>query len=203
MNTIEFTRAASGRPSAPRNVTAGLQGEALILELRTAQTTLDRRRRERLREETPPLRAPSASPERMLHQFPSLGERLDRLDRSLPQEQLPPEHLEQISPKQNEGGLQADHSAAEKTVITPILRASLQAFRARLEWLVSGGRENVASGESFTEQIIRTHDQQLKAASRVLAISAAVAGSWLTLVPLSGAVVLPGKLVVELSVKKI
>ena len=206
MNTIEFTRpgrAAASGPSPPRHVTAGLQGEALILELRTAQTTLDRRRRERLRKETPPPRAPSASPERMLHQFPSLGERPDRLDRSLPQEQSPLKHQEQLPPKHNEEELRPDHGAAEKAAIAPILRASLQALRTYLEWLVSGGRENVASGESFTEQIIRTHDQQLKTASRVLAISAAVAGSWVTLVPLSGAVVLPGKLVVESSLKKI
>ncbi|HEY2533953.1 MAG TPA: HlyD family type I secretion periplasmic adaptor subunit [Xanthobacteraceae bacterium] len=234
MNTIEFTRpggAAAGRPSARRNVPAGPQGEALILELRTAKATLDRHRRERLgseappplvpsaspermlhqspnsgeqldrhrrerlRNEAPPPLAPSASPERMLHQFPSLGEQLDRLDRSLPQEQLPP--------ADNEGELRASHSAAEKAAITPILRAGVQTLRTYLEWLVSGGRETVASGESFAEQIIRTHDRQLKAASRVLTISVAVAGSWVTLVPLSGAVVLPGKLVVESSVKKI
>ena len=205
MNTIEFTRpgrAATSRPSAPRHVTAGLQGEALILELRTAQTTLDRRRRERLRKETPPPRAPSASPERMLHQFPSLGERPDRLDRSLPQEQPPLKHQEQLPPKHNEKELRPDHGAAEKAAIAP-LRASLQALRTYLEWLVSGGRENVASSENFAEQIMRTHDLQLKTASRVLTISVAVAGSWVTLVPLSGAVVLPGKLVVESSLKKI
>ena len=205
MNTVEFTRpgrAAASRPSAPRHVTAGLQGEALILELRTAKTTLDRHRRERLRKETPPPRAPSASPERMLHQFPTLGEQLDRLDRGLPQEQLPSEHQEQTSSKHNQEELRTGHGAAETTATASILRASLQALRTHLEWLVSGG-ENVASDESFTEQIIRTHDQQLKAALRVLTISAAVAGSWVTLVPLSGAVVLPGKLVVESSLKKI
>jgi HlyD family secretion protein len=206
MNTIEFTRpgrAAASRPSAPRHVTAGLQGEALILELRTAQTTLDRRRRERLRKETPPPRAPSASPERMLHQFPSLGERPDRLDRSLPQEQPPLKHQEQLPPKHNEKELRPDHGAAEKAAIAPILRASAQALRTYLEWLVSGGGENVASSENFAEQIMRTHDLQLKTASRVLTISVAVVGSWVTLVPLSGAVVLPGKLVVESSLKKI
>lgn len=206
MNTIEFTRpgrASASRPSAPRHVTAGLQGEALILELRTAQTTLDRRRRERLRKETPPRRTPTASPERMLHQFPSFGEWPDRLDRSLPQEHPPLKHQEQLPPKHNEEELRIDRSAAEKAAIAPILRASLQALRTYLEWLVSGDRENVAPGESFTAQIMRTHDQQLKAASRVLTISAGVVGIWMTLVPLSGAVVLPGKLVVESSLKKI
>jgi HlyD family secretion protein len=206
MNTVEFTRpgrAAASRPSAPRHVSAGPQGDALILELRTAKTALDRRRRERLRKETPPPPAPNASPERMLHQFPSFGERLDRLDRNLPQEQPPLKYQEQLPPKHNEEELRIGRSATETAAITFILRASLQALRAYFEWLVSSGRESVASGESFTEQIIRTHDQQLKAASRVLAISAAAAGSWITLVPLSGAVVLPGKLVVESSLKKI
>ncbi|MGA9949527.1 MAG: biotin/lipoyl-binding protein, partial [Xanthobacteraceae bacterium] len=139
----------------------------------------------------------------MLHQFPSFGEWPDRLDRSLPQEHPPLKHQEQLPPKHNEEELRIDRSAAEKAAIAPILRASLQALRTYLEWLVSGDRENVAPGESFTAQIMRTHDQQLKAASRVLTISAGVVGIWMTLVPLSGAVVLPGKLVVESSLKKI
>src|SRR6202008_3596792 len=63
-----------------------------------------------------------------------------------------------------------------------------------------------ASGDAVAdlrEQLVRTHEVQVKAASRVLIISATIAGGWATLVPLSGAVALPGTLVVESSVKKI
>ncbi len=55
----------------------------------------------------------------------------------------------------------------------------------------------------FREQVAHTHEIQLKAAARVLIISVVIAGGWTMLVPLSGAVVLPGTLVVESSVKKI
>ena len=92
MTTIEFTgagHAADRRPSGRRNVTAGLQGEALIIELRSAKSTLDRRRRANLRKETPPRPPPSTSPELLLHQFPRLHERLDQFDRSLLQEPVP------------------------------------------------------------------------------------------------------------------
>ena len=198
MNTVEFTgpgHTADGPRSARRNVTAGLQGEALILELRTAKATLDRRRRESRRKETPPGPAPKTSPERMLHQFPRLRERLDQFDRSLLQEPVPP--------KQNDGELRSHNSAAEKTTSAAILRASLQGLRTRLKWLVGGDFEAVAASGTFADRIVLTHDNQLKAALRVLILSAAAVGGWVTFVPLSGAVVLPGKLVVELSVKKI
>ena len=68
---------------------------------------------------------------------------------------------------------------------------------------MSGDFEAVAASGTFADRIVLTHDNQLKAALRVLIVSAAAAGGWVTFVPLSGAVVLPGKLVVELSVKKI
>ena len=198
MNTIEFTGPGhtADRPrSARHNATAGLQGEALILELRTAKAALDRRRRESLRKETPPGPAPKTSPERMLHQFPRLRERLDQFDRSSLQEPVPP--------KQNDGELRSHNSAAEKATSAAILRASLQGLRTRLKWLVSGDFEAVAASGTFADRIVLTHNDQLKAALRVLILSAATAGGWVTLVPLSGAVVIPGKLVVELSVKKI
>ena len=92
MTTIEFTdagHAAERRPSGRRNVTAGLQGEALIIELRSAKSTLDRRRRANPpAKRTPPRPPRSTSPELLLHQFPRLHERLDQFDRSLLQEPL-------------------------------------------------------------------------------------------------------------------
>lgn len=198
MTTIEFTdagHAADRRPSGRRNVTAGLQGEALIIELRSAKSTLDRRRRANPRKETPPRPPRSTSPELLLHQFPRLHERLDQFDRSLLQEPLPP--------KYNDSEPDSGRVDAEKRIGAAILGSSLRTLRKHLTWLVSGGLDDIASSGSFADRIILTHDNQLKAALRVLVLSTAVIGGWVTLVPLAGAVVLPGTLVVELSVKKI
>jgi HlyD family secretion protein len=198
MTTTEFTgagHAADRRPSGRPNVTAGLQGEALIIELRSAKSTLDRRRRAKPRKETLPRPPRSTSPELLLHQFPRLHQRLDQFDRSLLQEPVPPKH--------NNSELHSGRVDAEKPISAAILRASLRALRTHLTWLVSGGLDDIASSGSFADRIILTHDNQLKAALRVLVLSTAVIGGWVTLVPLSGAVVLPGTLVVESSVKKI
>ena len=92
---------------------------------------------------------------------------------------------------------------AERRISAAILGAGLRALRKHLTWLVSGGLDDIASSGSFADRIILTHDNQLRAALRVLVLSTAVIGGWVTLVPLAGAVVLPGTLVVELSVKKI
>ncbi len=198
MTTIEFTNAghaADRRPSGRRNVTAGLQGEALIIELRSTKSTLDRRRRANLRKETPPRPPESTSPKLLLHQFPRLHGRLDQFDRSLLQEPVPPTH--------NDSEPDSGRVDAERRISAAILGASLRALRKHLTWLVSGGLDELASSGSFADRIILTHDNQLRAALRVLVLSIAVIGGWVTLVPLAGAVVLPGTLVVESSVKKI
>ena len=198
MTTIEFTdagHAADRRPSGRRNVTAGLQGEALIIELRSAKSTLDRRRRANPRQETPPRPPRSTSPELLLHQFPRLHERLDQFDRSLLQEP--------VAPKHNDSEPDSGRVDAERRISAAILGAGLRALRKHLTWLVSGGLDDIASSGSFADRIILTHDNQLRAALRVLVLSTAVIGGWVTLVPLAGAVVLPGTLVVESSVKKI
>jgi multidrug resistance efflux pump len=51
--------------------------------------------------------------------------------------------------------------------------------------------------------LARSFDDQRRAGGRVLAIALLVGGGWATLMPLSGAVVVPGTVVVESSVKKI
>jgi HlyD family secretion protein len=68
--------------------------------------------------------------------------------------------------------------------------------------------DNLYSDEA-TEQdglkayLIRSFENQRRTGSRVLAGALLVGGSWATLVPLSGAVVIPGTVVTESSVKKI
>ncbi len=63
--------------------------------------------------------------------------------------------------------------------------------------------EEGAEQHGFAADLIRSLDSQRRAGGRVLAVALLVSGGWATLVPLSGAVVIPGTVVSESSVKKI
>ena len=95
-------------------------------------------------------------------------------------------------------------------------------FGAGLEFLQSGrASEYVRSAGAFlisrthaaglgersepelTTRLTHTFEDELKIGLRVLLVGVGILGGWATLVPLSGAVVVPGTLVVESDVKKI
>jgi HlyD family secretion protein len=83
---------------------------------------------------------------------------------------------------------------------------SIGQVRAGAEFLINaspGAAVVEIAGETFSNRIGRAYLAELRMAFRVLIVSGGVAGGWATLVPLSGAVVLPGTLVVESSVKKV
>jgi HlyD family secretion protein len=185
------------RPSARRNVAVGLQGEALIIELRSAKEALNRRRAG-VRPPAVPRRTPSATPDRVMRRSSNSQDRLDQFDHRLLQKPLPVKEA-----KETDDRAPPEPGGGAKAKIAPTIQFCLQILRAQFKWLLHGtvGAEN--PGRDFTEHVLRTHDNQLKTSSRVLIVSVAVAGSWATLVPLSGAVVLPGTLVVESSIKKI
>lgn len=189
----QHDRTPDVRSSAKHDANLGLQGEALILELRNAKSTLDRKRRSTLREPAPARRRQSASPDAEVRQFPGSRERLDRFDPRVLQE---PIRAKQVEKPQALGS-----AGLHKRQIYSNLGNFLRVLRAQIHWLLSPAPEDAVA--DLKEQLIRTHEVQVKAASRVLIISAAIAAGWATLVPLSGAVVLPGTLVVESSIKKI
>lgn len=56
---------------------------------------------------------------------------------------------------------------------------------------------------SLTKRLTRAFEGELKIGLRVLTIGVGIVGGWACLVPLSGAVVVPGTLVVESDLKKI
>jgi HlyD family secretion protein len=58
-------------------------------------------------------------------------------------------------------------------------------------------------GESMTSRVGRAFEYELRAGLRVLIIAAVLVGGWLVFVPLAGAVVVPGNLVVQSNVKQI
>jgi HlyD family secretion protein len=68
---------------------------------------------------------------------------------------------------------------------------------------VVGREDAAASGESLTSRTGLTFERELKAGLRVLIIATVVIGGWAALVPLAGAVVVPGNLVVQSNVKAI
>lgn len=60
-----------------------------------------------------------------------------------------------------------------------------------------------APGAELATRVARSFERQLRTGLRVLLLTLGVAGGWATLVPLSGAVVLSGSLVVQSNVKKV
>ncbi len=191
----QHDRAARTRPSPNQQPKLGLQGKALILELQSAKKAIDRNRRGAPREPAPARRRQSAGPEGVVHQFPRSQERLDHFDRNVLQQPIRATLTEQLAVSGSE--------RLSKQKVFAEFGHYFEILRRQFGWLVSGTPVSAESAADFREQVVRTHEIQLKAAARVLIISASIAGGWAMLVPLSGAVVLPGTLVVESSVKKI
>jgi HlyD family secretion protein len=65
------------------------------------------------------------------------------------------------------------------------------------------GPLETAEQDGFKAYLQRSFEKQRRAGGRVLAVALVVGGGWATLIPLSGAVVLPGTVVAESAVKKV
>ena len=93
--------------------------------------------------------------------------------------------------------------AAGREFLRP--RRAFEHLRSAYEFLA--GREHTADLEGtevrLTARLSRAFERELKRGLRVLIFGVGIVGIWATLVPLSGAVVVPGTLVVESDVKKI
>ena len=92
--------------------------------------------------------------------------------------------------------------AAGREVLRP--RRTFERLRSAYEFLT--GREDTAGLEieaRLTARLSRAFERELKRGLRVLIFGVGIVGIWATLMPLSGAVVVPGTLVVESDVKKI
>jgi HlyD family secretion protein len=186
--------ATDDHPSSRWRASVGPQGEALIIELRTAKQAIDRSLHGNPRDRAARSRTRGVSPEQTLR-FPSPSERIDRFDAHSLRN---PTHVDET-----EVGATVQGGALPEWPALSVARVLLQTLKAQLRWLLSGVAGDNDASHDFTTQVVRKHEIELKAASRVLLVSVAVAGSWATIVPMSGAVVLPGRLVVESSVKKI
>jgi HlyD family secretion protein len=87
--------------------------------------------------------------------------------------------------------------------LRPRLDRAVTHLRAGADFLLGRSAVEDLPGADFVARVHRAFERELRASLRVLVISTVVGGGWASFVPLSGAVVLPGSLVVESSVKKV
>ncbi len=117
---------------------------------------------------------------------------------SIDDTRLPPRvEAPQLAPPSPAGPVPRDRS------VTGVVRNGLTAgvaFLANRDGLADAA---AAPGESIVLRAARAYEGELRTGLRALLVVGGVAGGWMTLVPLSGAVVVPGNLVVQSNVKSI
>jgi HlyD family secretion protein len=111
---------------------------------------------------------------------------------------LPPRiEAPQLAPPSPAGAVPRDRS------VTGVVRNGLTAGVAFLANRDGSADVAGAPGESIVVRAGRAFEGELRTGLRALLVVGGVAGGWMTLVPLSGAVVVPGNLVVQSNVKTI
>ena len=109
---------------------------------------------------------------------------------------LPPRiEAPQLAPPSPAGPVPRDRS------VTGVVRNGLTAGVAFLANRDGSADVAAAPGESIVLRAARAYEGELRTGLRALLVVGGVAGGWMTLVPLSGAVVVPGNLVVQSNVK--
>jgi HlyD family secretion protein len=128
--------------------------------------------------------------------------------------QLDARHSSELSSVSPADRIEGEVSEAARRRVRPVVAAGREFLRPRrtFEHLRSAyeflaGRERTAGLEEaearLTARLNRAFERELKRGLRVLIFGVGIVGAWATLMPLSGAVVVPGTLVVESDVKKI
>jgi len=93
-----------------------------------------------------------------------------------------------------------------ETRIGEVIERCRAGLTTGVQFLLHGGDAVPAidgQGESMASRVRRMFEYELRAGLRVLIIAAVLGGGWLVFVPLAGAVVVPGNLVVQSNVKQI
>jgi HlyD family secretion protein len=187
-------RIRSGAPDMPRPRERGP-------EISGERDGMPNMARERMEQRRPP-----GKTDRMLRPLPRNMPGLDRFDQRSLRDPVAIGKIEPIAKRFDDRLLpkrRTDEEERDESPVVSAVRSGVETLRTQWEWLVTGKRPSAESARDFASHVARVHEFELKVASRVLIISATIAGGWATLVPLSSAVVVPGKLVVESSVKKI
>lgn len=103
----------------------------------------------------------------------------------------------QLAPPSPAGAVPRDRSVAR------VVRNGVTAGVAFLANRDGSAEVAAVPGESIVARAARAYEGELRTGLRALLIVGGVAGGWMALVPLSGAVVVPGNLVVQSNVKTI
>ena len=123
-------------------------------------------------------------------------------------------HASELSPVSPADRIEAELPEGARSRVRPVVaagreflqpRRAIERLRSAYEFLA--GRDHAAGLEGtearLTARLGRAFERELKRGLRVLIFGVGIVGAWATLMPLSGAVVVPGTLVVESDVKKI
>ena len=105
-----------------------------------------------------------------------------------------------------EAELRGSAPAALKASVGRALAVALAHAKAGYGFLVKPGDDVLgddAQGAELAARVGRSFERELRTGLRVLILGLGIAGGWATLVPLAGAVVVPGNLVVQSNVKKV
>jgi HlyD family secretion protein len=142
-----------------------------------------------------PARGPIIAPDDpSLMNIPRPGPELLQID-----DRRPPPRIEapQLAPPSPSGAVARDRS------MTQVVRNGLTAGVAFLANRDGSADAAAAPGENIVQRAGRAYENELRTGLRVLLVVGGLAGGWMAFVPLSGAVVVPGNLVVQSNVKAI
>jgi HlyD family secretion protein len=127
--------------------------------------------------------------------------------------EMPAQHAERelahAAPRIEDGSEKIQRPAAvtaRKILVGRALEACLGRAKVGYRYLINPGDEALAddaAGAALATRVGRSFERELRAGLRVLVLGLGVAGGWATLMPLSGAVVVTGSLVVQSNIKKV
>ena len=123
-------------------------------------------------------------------------------------------HASELSPVSPADRIEAELPEGARSRVRPFVAAGREFLRPRrafehlrFAYEFLAGQDHTAGLEGtearLTARLGRAFERELKRGLRVLIFGVGIVGAWATLMPLSGAVVVPGTLVVESDVKKI
>jgi len=127
-------------------------------------------------------------------------------DAARPRQFLPvPANLQQQQPGLNQARPKLPVRLEAETPVGRAIIKGSSALSTGVTFLLNPGarEEDLVPDDTLTQRTGRGYERELRTGLRFLIVAVVLGGGWMTLVPLAGAVVVPGNLVVQSSVKAI